>query len=197
MKKFLTLPIILISILAAGQAIAQDTTDTATPPATPVATPPASPPAAPPRPAAAAPTPAAAEPAAAVSTDVTAKPKLMPKQYIANFYQSFADERAEPNTNKARNGLLALLTSNDSLTARGIEQIAGAIQGPLGTVGEFIDYKVAGEEDVTDRIQVIRVIAHFTNQPFMNEFTFYKKEDGYWGLVNLRYDANLATMFND
>lgn len=202
MKQLLSLPLVLISLLFAGQAFAQDTDNPLSNETNPAPKP---------KPAAANPRPTPTNnqgnqgnsansnnsTGESVSADVTAKPKLTPKQYIANFYQSFADERKEPGTNKARNGLLELLTSNESLTPRGIEQIAVAIQQPLRTVGEFIDYEVIKEESVTDRIQVVQVIAHFTNQPFMNEFMFYKKEDGYWGLMNLRYDANPATMLND
>ena len=31
----------------------------------------------------------------------------------------------------------------------------------------------------------------------MNEFTFYNSGDDFWRLINLRYDANLVTMFED
>lgn len=188
----------LVGALLTAQTFAQDTPE---PTPKPTPTPPAPAPTPAPTPTPPAPAPPAAKPAPpAVDATIPApapaeKPKLSPREQIDAFYKSFADERAQPGTGKARQGLLNLLTSNPNLTPQGIEQIAVAIQRPLGTVGDYIDHEIQSEKDVTKRTQIVKVIAHFSNQPFMNEFTFYKTEDGYWRLVNLRYDANLATMF--
>ncbi|MEM7009982.1 MAG: hypothetical protein AAF585_00740 [Verrucomicrobiota bacterium] len=116
--------------------------------------------------------------------------KIAPDKQIDNLYNSFKE-------GKGYQGLRDLLSSNPNLTEAGMNQIARAIQVPLNTVGNFVDYQVVKEDKPSERVQVVKVIAHHENQPFMNEFTFYDNGDGFWRLINLRYDANLVTMFED
>lgn len=114
---------------------------------------------------------------------------LSPKQQITGFY-------ATCKNGEGGKGLRELLSTNPAVKPADVDQVARGFEGLLSQMGKFLDFNISREKVISDRTVVIRCIAHFERQPFVNEFTFYDSGDK-WRLVHLRYDANLATMFAD
>lgn len=135
------------------------------------------------------PTPAPAPPA---DNDLVARPapKLSPKQQITGFYAMCKQERGGE-------GLREMLSSNPVVQEGDVLRVADAFANLISQMGGFVDFKILRETEISPRIQIIRCISNFERQPFVNEFTFYDPGEGEWRLVHLRYDANLATMFQE
>ena len=129
-----------------------------------------------------------AQPAAAAAP--APAPKLTPKQQITSFYSTCKQGRGGE-------GLMEMLSGNPVVKKEDVQRVADAFQQMIAEMGAFVDFGISKETKVSDRVQVVRCVAHFERQPFINEFTFYDPGAGQWRLVHLRYDANLATMFGD
>jgi len=114
---------------------------------------------------------------------------LSPKQQITGFY-------ATCKNGEGGKGLRELLSTNPVVKAGDVDRVAQSFEGLLNQMGKFLDFNISREKLISDRTVIIRCVAHFERQPFVNEFTFYDSGDQ-WRLVHLRYDANLATMFSD
>ena len=117
-------------------------------------------------------------------------PKLSPKQQVTGFY-------AMCKQNRAGEGLKEMLLSNPVVQESDVQQVTDAFSQRIAGMGGFVDFKIVKELSITERVLIVRCIAHFERQPFTNEFTFYDPGAGEWRLVHLRYDANLATMFQE
>jgi hypothetical protein len=117
-------------------------------------------------------------------------PKTPPLQQITSFY-------AACKTGEAGKGLQELLLGNPVTQEADAQRVANAFSQLIGQMGGFVDFEVIKETAISKRSQVVRCVAHLERQPFVNEFTFYDPGNGDWRLVHLRYDANLATMFQD
>ena len=129
-------------------------------------------------------------PPAAPAAPARPAPKLTPKQQITSFYAMCKQDRGGE-------GLQEMLSSNPVVQENDVQRVATAFAELIKQMGGFIDFKIIKEAKLSDRAQVVRCIAHFERQPFVNEFTFYDPGSGEWRLVHLRYDANLATMFQE
>ena len=168
--------LIALSLASGSLAVAQDTNPAPTPTPAPN------------------PTPAPANPAAPSTTgeDPVARPapKLSPKQQITGFY-------AMCKQNRGGEGLREMLSSNPVVQEGDVLRVADAFANLISQMGGFIDFQILREIEVSPRVQIVRCISNFERQPFVNEFTFYDPGDGEWRLVHLRYDANLATMFQE
>lgn len=116
--------------------------------------------------------------------------KLSPKQQITGFY-------AMCKQGRGGEGLTEMLSTNPVVKPDDVQKVAGAFSQLIEQMGAFVDFKVVKETEISERTQVVRCVAHFDRQPFVNEFTFYDPGSGDWRLVHLRYDANLATMFQE
>lgn len=114
---------------------------------------------------------------------------LSPKQQITGFY-------ATCKNGEGGKGLREMLSTNPVVKPGDVDRVAQAFEGMLTQMGKFLDFNINREKLISDRTVIIRCVAHFERQPFVNEFTFYDAGDS-WRLVHLRYDANLATMFAD
>jgi len=97
----------------------------------------------------------------------------------------------------AGEGLREILETNPVVKEDDVKRVADAFSEMVQTMGQFVDFAIVKETVVSERTQVLRCLAHFERQPFVNEFTFYDPGNGEWRLVHLRYDANLATMFQE
>lgn len=113
-----------------------------------------------------------------------------PESQVSAFY-------AKCKEGKAAEGLEAILSTNPVVKAEDVKRVAEAFSGMVATMGAFVDFEIVRGSSVGKRTQVLRCVAHFERQPFVNEFTFYDPGTGGWRLVHLRYDANLATMFQE
>ncbi|MCB1229663.1 MAG: hypothetical protein KDN19_05325 [Verrucomicrobiae bacterium] len=127
---------------------------------------------------------------AAAESPARPAPKLSPKQQITGFY-------AMCKQGRGGEGLREMLSSNPVVKAEDVQKVADAFAQMISQMGAFIDFKIVKETEISERTLVLRSVAHFERQPFVNEFTFYDPGSGDWRLVHLRYDANLATMFQD
>lgn len=134
--------------------------------------------------------PVAAQDQPAAGEPATSAPKLSPKQQITGFY-------AMCKQGRGGEGLREMLSSNPVVKPEDVQQVADAFAQMISQMGGFIDFKIVREIEVSNRSLVVRSVAHFERQPFVNEFTFYDPGSGDWRLVHLRYDANLATMFQE
>ena len=114
---------------------------------------------------------------------------LSPKQQITGFYSTCKN-------GEGGKGLLELLSANPTVNNQDAQQVAQAFDQLLTQLGKFLDFNFMKETQISDRTVIIRCAAHFEQQPFVNEFTFYDGGNG-WRLVHLRYDKNLATMFEE
>jgi len=124
-------------------------------------------------------------------TVVPARPtgaKIDPEQQVAGFYRKCAQ-------GAAGDGLRDLLKTNPVVKEDDVKRVSDAFSEMVKTMGAFVDFELIRGRNFGKRTQVLRCVAHFERQPFVNEFTFYDPGDGDWRLVHLRYDANLATMF--
>ena len=140
-----------------------------------------------------APAPAAPAPATPSPADIVRGAIAVagdPESQISAFY-------AKCREDKAAEGLEAILSTNPVVKAEDVKRVAEAFSGMVATMGKFVDYEIIRGSNVGKRTQVLRCVAHFERQPFVNEFTFYDPGEGGWRLVHLRYDANLATMFQE
>jgi hypothetical protein len=140
-----------------------------------------------------APAPAQAEaaPANPVTTaPAVPAPKRTPQQQVMAFY-------AMCKQDLAGQGLNEILSGNPVVKPEDVKRVADGFSQLTSQMGKFIDFKTVRETAVTERTQVLRCVAHFDRQPFVNEFTFYDPGNGDWRLVHLRYDGNLATMFQE
>ena len=163
--------LIALSLAAGSLALAQDTNPA------PVSNPN-------PTPAPANPVPPGADPVARPA------PKLSPKQQITGFY-------AMCKQNRGGEGLREMLSSNPVVQEGDVLRVADAFANLISQMGGFVDFQILREIEIAPRVQIVRCISNFERQPFVNEFTFYDPGDGEWRLVHLRYDANLATMFQE
>lgn len=127
---------------------------------------------------------------AAPAEAVRPAPKLSPKQQVTGFYAMCKQDRGGE-------GLKEMLLSNPVVQESDVTQVATAFSQRITEMGGFVDFKIVREQSITERVIVVRCVAHFERQPFTNEFTFYDPGAGEWRLVHLRYDANLATMFQE
>lgn len=132
----------------------------------------------------------AADPKPAAVREVPGEPheSLTPKQQITGFY-------AMCKQNRGGEGLQEMLSTNPVVQSTDIQRVAQVFEEMIVKMGEFRDFKILKETPLSDRIVVVRCVAHFEKQPFINEFTFYNSSAQDWRLVYLKYDANLATMF--
>lgn len=133
--------------------------------------------------------PAAPVPATAIAP-LRQAPKTPPLQQITSFY-------AACKTGEAGKGLQDLLLGNPVTQEADALRVANAFSQLIGQMGGFVDFEIIKESTISKRTQVVRCVAHLERQPFVNEFTFYDPGNGDWRLVHLRYDANLATMFQE
>lgn len=115
---------------------------------------------------------------------------LSPKQQITGFY-------ATCKNGTGGNGLREMLSANPIVKAEDVNRVAAAFEQLLGQMGGFLDFDFLHENQISERVVVIRCAAHFERQPFVNEFTFYDPGKGNWRLIHLRYDANPASMFSE
>lgn len=129
-------------------------------------------------------------PAEATATPARSGPSLSPKQQVTGFY-------AMCKQGKGGEGLREMLSTNPVVQAGDVQRVADAFAQMISQMGGFVDFKIAKETELSERTLVLRCVAHFERQPFVNEFTFYDPGSGDWRLVHLRYDANLATMFQE
>ncbi len=111
-----------------------------------------------------------------------------PKTQVADFYTLCKQGKASEALEKA-------LANSEMVKPEDSKRVAEAFAQMVSTMGSFIDYEITREANVTKRSVVLRCVAHYANQPFVNEFTFYDPGSNGWRLVHLRYDANPATMF--
>jgi|GEM_PF-4298556 len=126
-----------------------------------------------------------------VLTGFLASPALAqgpnPQKQVEDFYKLCEQ-------GKANEALEAALSTSETVKEADAKRVAAAFGQMVGTMGDFLDYEIVNEVAVTKRVTVLRCVAHFDKQPFVNEFTFFNPGDG-WRIVHLRYDANPATMF--
>ncbi|MCB1077439.1 MAG: hypothetical protein KDM64_06380 [Verrucomicrobiae bacterium] len=120
----------------------------------------------------------------------TTASKLTPKQQVTGFY-------ALCKQGKAGDALGEILNTNPNVKSEDVAKVSQAFSQMTETMGAFLDYKIIRETALSDRVQVIRCVAHFEKQPFVNEFTFYDAGNGEWRYLHLKYDANPATMFQE
>lgn len=142
---------------------------------------------------AAQPAPAPAAPAAPSPADIARGAGVAtgdPEAQVSAFY-------AKCKEGKAAEGLEAILSTNPVVKAEDVKRVAEAFSAMVATMGAFVDFEIVRGSPVGKRTTVLRCVAHFERQPFVNEFTFYDPGTGGWRLVHLRYDANLATMFQE
>jgi len=166
-----TITILLATLTSLHVALAQEKGKTAASPAEAV-------------PAAPAPVPATA------TAPLRQAPKTPPLQQITSFY-------AACKTGEAGKGLQDLLLGNPVTQEADALRVANAFSQLIGQMGGFVHFEIIKESTISKRTQVVRCVAHLERQPFVNEFTFYDPGNGDWRLVHLRYDANLATMFQE
>jgi hypothetical protein len=113
---------------------------------------------------------------------------LTPKQQITGFY-------AMCKQNRGGEGLQEILSTNPVVQSSDIQRVAQSFEEMIVKMGGFLDFEILKETRLSERVVVVRCVAHFEKQPFINEFTFFDAGAGDWRLVYLKYDANLATMF--
>jgi len=124
----------------------------------------------------------------ATNTEAQDGKNLSPKQQIDEFYALCKQDRSADALKKA-------LSVSEMVKPEDSEKVAAAFANMVKGMGEFLDFEIIREFSITKRTVVIRCVAHYTRQPFVNEFTYYNPEAGGWRMVHLRYDANPATMF--
>ncbi|NNE92852.1 MAG: hypothetical protein HKN23_14505 [Verrucomicrobiales bacterium] len=115
---------------------------------------------------------------------------LSPKQQIVGFYAKCKDGRSAE-------ALKEILMGNPDVQELNANQVATAFGQLVSQMGGFIDFDIARETEVSKRTIVIRCVAHFEKQPFVNEFTFYDPGSDDWRVIHVRYDKNMATMFSE
>lgn len=116
--------------------------------------------------------------------------KATPMQQVVGFY-------ATVNGGYGAEGLRELLATNPVIQPADTERVANAFAGLMAKMGRYIDFEILEESEISSRVRIMKTVANFETQPFVNEFTFYDPGDGHWRLVHLRYDPNVATMFSE
>ena len=111
-----------------------------------------------------------------------------PKQQLRDFY-------ALCKQGKPADGLIAALSKSKSIKPADAQRVADAFAQMVKGMGTLVGFEIIKETPVSKRLVVLRCVAHFAEQPFVNEFTFYNPGGNEWRMIHLRYDANIATMF--
>jgi len=123
-----------------------------------------------------------------LSFPVSAQETGDPKAQIDAFYTLCKQGKSAEALEKA-------LSNSETVKPEDSKRVAEAFAQMVAGMGSFIDYEITRETKITKRTVVLRCVAHFGNQPFVNEFTYYDPGSNGWRLIHLRYDANPATMF--
>ena len=121
-------------------------------------------------------------------TQAQAAKGLSPQEQVKEFYAICKEGRAADALKKA-------LSVSGSVKPEDSAKVAEAFSNMVKGMGNFLDYEITQEFNLTQRTVIIRCTAHYKQQPFVNEFTYYNPGNNDWRMVHLRYDANLATMF--
>jgi len=109
-------------------------------------------------------------------------------QQVVSFY-------ATVNEGYGAEGMREMLSTNPVVQPADTERVANAFAGLMAQMGRYLDFEILLEREISSRVRVMKTVANFEKQPFVNEFTFYDPGNGEWRLVHLRYDSNVATMF--
>lgn len=113
---------------------------------------------------------------------------LSPQEQVKEFYALCKEGRSADALKKA-------LSVSGSVKPQDSDKVALAFSNMVRGMGDFLDYEITQEFNLTKRTVVIRCTVHYKEQPFVNEFTYYNPGNNDWRMIHLRYDANIATMF--
>ena len=114
--------------------------------------------------------------------------KISPEEQIANFYALCKEGRAADAMVKA-------LSTSEKIKPEDSKKVADAFAKLVSGMGKLVDYEIIRMTNITKRVVVIRCAGHYSEQPFVNEFTFYNPGNNDWRVMHMRYDGNPATMF--